>query len=283
MNPASELHGTIDMDGVRRSYEAHVPAGDGTPRPLLLVFHGGSGSAPEMRALTRLDARADEHAFVVAFLNSDGRWNDGREYDRSSKSDDVAFARATIADVSSQVAIDPSAVFAAGYANGAIFANRLGAELEGLAGMAAVCGYLAVGVKRPTRPLPVLMIAAVDDPLMPFAGGPLVMSSMGTPTPPRGSVLSAAENARMWARANGCSETGEVTNVPPRDPADPTRLRATVYRDPRGAARVTSYEVSGLGHVWPGGKAKTAHVGAGTKQIDASDAIAAFMADVRGC
>ncbi len=225
MNPASELQRTIDVGGVQRSYEAHVPAnGDGTALPLLLVFHGGSGSAPEMRALTQLDPRADAHRFVVAYLDSDGRWNDGREYDRASGSDDVAFARAVIDDVAKQVTIDRSRVFAAGYANGAIFANRLGAELDGLAGMAAVCGYLAVGVTRPTRPLPVLMIAAVDDPLMPFAGGPLVTSSMGTPTPPRGSVLSAAENARMWARANGCSENGETSELPPRDPDDPTRV-----------------------------------------------------------
>jgi poly(3-hydroxybutyrate) depolymerase len=121
MNPASELNRTIEMGDVRRSYEAHVPAdGAGRARPLL--------------------------------LDSNGRRNDGREYDRASGSDDVAFARATIADVSSQVAIDPTRVFAAGYANGAIFANRLGAELDGFAGIAAVCGYLAVGVKRPTIP-----------------------------------------------------------------------------------------------------------------------------------
>ncbi len=51
----------------------------------------------------------------------------------------------------------------------------------------------------------------------------------------------------------------------------------TVYRDTAGDARVTSYEVRGLGHVWPGGSPKTAHVGNGTRQLDASDAIAAFM------
>jgi len=281
MHAAGELSRAIDVGGVRRTYVAHVPEFTGSaPRPLLLVFHGGSGSAAEMRALTRLDARADAHGFVAAYLDSDDRWNDGRTYERGTGSDDVGFARAAIADIAAHTAIDRDAVFAAGYANWAIFANRLGVELEGLAGMAAVCGYLAVGVARPTRPLRVLMIAAVDDPLVPFGGGPLVTSSRGTPTPPRGAVVSAAENARLWARANGCAGTGETTWLPPRDPGDPTLVRATIFRDANGAARVTSYEISGLGHVWPGAQPKTPHVGAGTRQLDASDTIAAFITEV---
>jgi poly(3-hydroxybutyrate) depolymerase len=56
----------------------------------------------------------------------------------------------------------------------------------------------------------------------------------------------------------------------------------TVFRNAAGEARVTSYEVQGLGHVWPGDAPKTAHVGTGTHQLDASDVIAAFVAPPAG-
>lgn len=270
----------IVVDGVRRTYVVHEPAGAARLRPLVLVFHGGSGSAEGIRALTRFDAGGDRYGFTVAYLNSLDRWSDGRVYARSSGADDVGFARAVITELAASGTIARDCVYAVGFANGGILVHRLGAELSELAGIAAVCGYMAIGVTPPVRRLRVLLIAGVEDPLMPFAGGPLVMSSAGTPTPPRGEVRSAAATARVWAQANDCRSSGETGWLAPPDATDSTRMRTIVHCDAAGTPQVTLLEIAGMGHVWPGARPATAHVGNGTTLLDATDVIAQFVMDM---
>ncbi len=221
------------------------------PMPLLLVFHGHGETASAIERITGFDRLSDELGFVVAYPQGvDRSWNDGRGVTAASRLgiDDVAFVRQLIALGERSWSVDPSRVYAAGFSNGAVLAQRLGCQLSGeLAGIASVSGMLAAPLRTrcaSRRPLPVLLVAGTSDPVMPYDGG-RVHSRVG------GAVLSAGATAGLWARRDGCTTSSVVTL--PAAPGDGTSVVLRTYHRcaPGGAVELVS--VVGGVHRWPGG------------------------------
>src|SRR5690349_8357029 len=50
-----------------RPYTLHVPAPDAGPWPLVVMLHGGTQTAAEFAAATRMSLLAQEHGFLVAY------------------------------------------------------------------------------------------------------------------------------------------------------------------------------------------------------------------------
>src|SRR5687767_8621234 len=72
---------TIDVNGVRRSYLLHLPSSrrPGEPSPLLLVFHGGGGTASNIAEHTGLTRAAMPRGYAVVYPEGvNGHWSDGR-------------------------------------------------------------------------------------------------------------------------------------------------------------------------------------------------------------
>jgi polyhydroxybutyrate depolymerase len=248
---------TLMSGGLTREYRLHVPpsyTGD-EPAPLVLLFHGAGASGPEIAAHTGFAENADEAGFIVAFptgtrgegpLASLGRIFNHLTFTPGFP-DDIAFTGELLHELESQLCVDTTRVYAAGFSNGGMFSVRLACSLgERFAAVAAVAGvyyppfateFEGVEPDCGERPVPLLAIHGTDDGSVPFAGG-----TLGPELPLH---VSHVENEIMpaWAAHNGCDEAGSIAPVT-------ANVRRVAYEG--CAADTELYVIEGGIHVWPG-------------------------------
>ena len=274
---------SLRFDGVERTYLVHLPPGAAdAPRPLLLVFHGGGGTARGMPRFTHLDAVADRAGLIVAYPQGiDRHWNDGRDSIKN-KVDDVGFVRALIDALEHDYSVDRQRIYAAGISNGGIFVERLGCDLsDRIAGIAAVAGSLAQDYStacRPPQPVSVLQFDGTADPIVPYGGGRVAdFGGHGE----GGLVLSVADTTAFWARMDGCASASELQPQPVLAAFDPTRVYFRDWRGCHDGSAVALYQIQGGGHTWPGGPQYLPRfiVGRASRQIDASETMVRFFLD----
>jgi polyhydroxybutyrate depolymerase len=272
---------TLRVDGLARTYLVHrPPGGAGAAHPLLLVFHGGGGTARGMPRFTGLDGIADRVGLIVVYPQGvDKHWNDGRASIRH-KVDDVGFVRAILDTMERDASVDRSRIYATGISNGGIFVERLACDLaDRLAGIAAVAGTLAQDYQaqcRPARPIPVLQFDGTADPVMPYGGGNVAdFGGHGE----GGVVLGVDATTAFWARMDGCAAAGPAEALPPHALLDPTRVSRREWSGCRGGSAVVLYAIQEGGHTWPGGPQYLPRfiVGRASRQIDASETMVRFF------
>lgn len=233
------------------------------------------------------DKLSDKKGFVAVYPDGIGKnWNDGRKGEetgyRAHKEsiDDVGFISALIDALIKKLNIDPRRVYVTGISNGAIMSYRLACELtEKIAAVAPVAGSIPQNLYpscSPSRPISVLAINNVNDPLVPFAGGditgPFGFKKLG-------KVLSTPETIRFWVNHDKCSSSPVVTYEPDKDPKDGTRVRKEVYRNGKDGTEVVLYAIEGGGHTWPGGWQYLPErtIGKTSRDIDANEVIWDFF------
>ncbi len=245
------------VGAVERTYRIYMPTSlkKGSPCPLLLVFHGGGGDGEGVERLTKFSTLAEREGFIVVY--PDGRyknWNDGRDASvsraHSEKNDDLGFIMVLLDALAMEYPIDLRRMYSAGISNGAIFSHYLAAKHSTrLAGIAAVVGGMADPFYKefkPEKPVSVLIIQGVDDPLTPYRGGGIAQNT-------RGRIIDTDQVARMWAEHNGCSSQPKTGVLPDRDPDDGCTVRWSIWSGGRAGTEVTLYAIEGGGHTWPGG------------------------------
>src|SRR6185503_19523351 len=172
---------TLHHDGRARRYLVHVPpaAASGRALPVLLSFHGAGGSPAGHQRFTQTDSLADRKGFLVVYpegTDSGGLlvWNAGTCCGPrvAGQVDDVGFALAVVDDLARRVTVDPHRLYATGISNGGMMAHRLAAEASTrVAAIAPVAGGLVYPRLAPGRPVPVLHIHSLDDPIALYRGG----------------------------------------------------------------------------------------------------------------
>ena len=229
---------TVSSGGLPRSALVHVPpAGNGSkPLPLVVAFHGAGGNGAWIEDYTGLSALSDQQGFIVAYPNA---WGNRRMWNlagpRGRAPDDVAFTEDVIDAIEQRACVDPSRVFATGISNGAGMTARLGCELsDRLRAIAPVAGgYSTLPTCRPGRPLSVLEIHGVRDPVVPYYGrGPTRA----------GDVLRFV---RAWARRDHCPR-----NVR-RGPGPGRTVDRLVWLPCASGTVVEHLRVRDGGHEWP--------------------------------
>lgn len=283
----TERHALI-ANQTRREYLLHAPTGAfATPRPLVVVLHGGGATAALMEDITGWSALADAvGAYVLypegarrdadqpaTFLRNPQFWNVGftKGYLAERGVDDVAYLRALVAHVCKERPIDRARVYLTGFSNGAAMTLLLGAVLEReIAAIAAVAGRLWPAAVKPANPPPLLYITGDADPLNPVDGG-VVEAPWGHSfeQPP------LRETWAQWAAWSG------LPDEPTRE-TDADGVRALAWGGAT-APRIVVRIIAGAGHVWPGGKPALAEriTGPLTDRINATDASWAFFAGRR--
>ena len=218
----------------------HVGAGTGR-RPLLLAFHGAGGEAHGTRAYYDLERASDRDGALVAYPQavSDRFWQL-----RPDQPADVQQIRELLTALTALPCVDPARVTATGVSNGGGFAARVGCDLADLvAGVAPVAGgYRSLGLCRPSRPVSVLEVHGLADPVVPYGGKP----------PDRKGAVRRFLTG--WVARDGCG-TRAARSTPCRGV---TRLR---YRGCDGAVRVAHLRLAGTDHGWPGGDWRAAGFG----------------------
>ena len=280
---ATSTQGSIVAGGVTRTYVLYVPS-KAPPRPaLILAFHGHGGDGAGQERLSGLDRLADRDGFIVVY--PDGLtaphtrwpgWNDGRR--QNGGADDLAFARALVADLTKRYRVDRKRIYATGFSNGGTFTEYLGCKMTGVfAAIAPVSGSIPVADRAscaPSRAIPVLEIAGTADPIMPYDGGEIRLLGVD-----RGEVTSAPGTAAFWAGNDYCNLTPHVQTLPSSVPADGTSVRLETYGACSAGTTVELYTIVSGGHTWPGGRQylPKAFVGIASNQLDASRTIVDFF------
>ncbi|MBS0563672.1 MAG: hypothetical protein JSR87_04095 [Proteobacteria bacterium] len=236
------------FDGARRDYLLYVPERlpDG-PRPLVLVLHGGGGSAAEVRRSTggRFDELAERDGFLVLYPDAVGRiWDTGSgeiSERLSPRRDDLGFLTGLIARVSADHVVDRRRIFATGVSRGGQASYMLGCRTKGLIrAIAPVSMTLPLSQERDCAsgaPLGFLLVEGTADPVVPYDGGRVTVFGRA-----RDRVRSADDTVAVFLRRNGCTGLSEM-----RRSGAVARLAG---RDCRAPVRLD--RVEGGGHGWPG-------------------------------
>jgi len=250
---------SVAFQDLDRAYKLHVPPQFDSQgfMPLVIMLHGGLGTADGAAALYGWNEQSDSAGFLVAYPQGfDRTWNAehccGAAYRNGV--DDVGFILAMIADIQARAPVDSRRIFATGMSNGAMMAYRLAAERPDIfAAIGPVAG--AIGGKAnasaplqviPTsgQPVAVMIFHGTDDQHVLYEGGETVAGLMA------GRIdLSVDDAVDFWVQANGANST-------PVESANATgHVLRRSYSAPDGYGDVVRYAIVGQGHAWPGGEA----------------------------
>lgn len=269
--PGTSVH-TIAFDGQQREYRVYVPRTlTGKPASLVVMLHGGFGSAEQAELVYGWNAQAERDGFVVVYPEGEGRsWNAGGCCGPAMKKDldDVGFIETVLAEVGNGLDIDPDRTFATGMSNGGIMAYRLACETRLFAAIAPVSATMLVDCDA-QGPVSVLHIQGALDESVPPDGSP----GAGTQQidgPPLADVLA------YWRGIDGCGEPV------PSESGDPEVLSVEAAGCDAGTA-VHYVEIADAGHQWPGASSSDIRDELGgdppSTRIDATAEIARFFAD----
>lgn len=200
---------TVQVGSLSRSYVLHIPPTyDGNhPVPLVVDFHMGGDSGSNELSSSPYPAETDPEGVVMAF--PDGKkgtagtgWNIGPCC--VANVDDVAFAKALVAQVQSTACIDPNRVYAVGVGTGGGMAYYLACHAADVFAAVAPAAWdlLAENVDdcNPPRPITVISFRGTADVVVPYTGGvSSVVSGMQI------TFLGAQATFETWAGIDRCT------------------------------------------------------------------------------
>jgi polyhydroxybutyrate depolymerase len=233
---------------LQRGFIVYIPKGytHVDQCPLMVVLHGGGGSAKNMFAAHRLESHADTSGYVIVAAQGTPKpgggndWNTSAAFDTSAD-DDVGYLERVILGLSAALQIDAKRRYVAGFSGGATMTVRFATEksellaaigtFAGKVGRSASSSPPFVFPPLPTTPISVQMTyGTLDDN---YTGG-LKEGILFT---------SAKEGIAWWTQSLGCdcTATTEVKN----------KLRFDSYIGCRSGTVVRLVTVDGMTHMWP--------------------------------
>jgi polyhydroxybutyrate depolymerase len=198
----------VDVDGTMRDALIHVPpaaAAAGARLPLVIGFHGYSASDTQLAASAQLGPIADTDGFVVVFPQGTGGvpswyWPGGPAAPPAGV-DDIRFVEVLLDLASAQGCLDDQRVVVMGHSMGGGMADAVACELTPrIAGVVEVSAVRFGSPCAPARPIPVVALHALDDPVLPYAGGRIPWTPASYP-----AVLPVEQAMAGWAARDGCS------------------------------------------------------------------------------
>lgn len=241
----------LEVAGVARHAIVVNAPPSGQRQPVVLVLHGGAGSADAQRGRTGFDEVARREGFTVVYPEGmpwgrDGQhaWNTGYLLRRQVQGvDDIGFLDALIDALIDRYGADPTRIYMTGGSNGAMMTFVYACKrAHRLAAIAPVVGAMFSFDERPSRPLPILLINASADTEVPIDGGmsrnPTVRSAQAVP------YKSLEQTLGFWVDVNRSEPTPIVEQV--------GTLTVRTYPAMAGGASTTSVVDAVAGHGWPG-------------------------------
>lgn len=249
--PAGVTQYSINVQGQNRYYYEYGQERNGhnqngnnfnNKKEVVLIYHGGDGSAPNFMNQTKFISMAKEDQILV-FLNAeDKNWFDGRSGMESRK--DIDFTN-TVIRAYQQKGIRKFS--ATGFSNGAIFTLRLACEGNtDIENFAAISGSFASGLQCNARNgKNVLMMNGTSDNYVKWNGGEIPHSGK---TGVGGSVISVPDTAHYWQNKYHCEPRRE--NDQNNNRVDNSNVEISSYMCHNGGFKF--YQINGGGHTIPG-------------------------------
>jgi polyhydroxybutyrate depolymerase len=204
---------TLTVANTNRTYILHVPntySGD-QPVPLVVDFHGFGGSGQGQQNSSSYVAATESDGAILAFPSglSDGA-GPGFNFGPCCVSgvDDVAFARAMVAQIQESACIDDRRIYAVGFSNGGGMSYKLACDAADLFAAVAPAAFdftvETVDACAPSRPISVVAQRGTNDPVVPFDGAFIGV----VPNHPM-TNLGAQATFDKWAELDGCTGAAE--------------------------------------------------------------------------
>jgi polyhydroxybutyrate depolymerase len=172
-------------------------------------------------------------------------WNDGSRRSAVARRnvDDIGYLAAVLDDLQRRFAVDADRIFVTGFSNGASMTFRIGVELaDRVAAIAPVSGHLCLPDPRPVRPLSMIYIIGLADPINPMAGGP-VESPWGA----RRQKPPIIDSIHAWTRLIGASSQPTLL-------CEQEGVKLVRYGPGTTGCEVQLCTIEGQGHEWPGAR-----------------------------
>lgn len=251
----------ISAGSLDRKYVVHVPAlySEDCPTAVVIMFHGGGGTAQDVMTETGWDEKADRAGFLAvfpegsrndpenpaSFSNNPQTWNDGSARENlgavQRNVDDVEFVAALLVDITVRFNVDQNRIFAAGFSNGAAMVFRIGRELSNsLAAIACVASTDWLEEPDTENQVAMLYMTGTSDPLNPMDGGEIFIgqTSYGVKPPVQQTI-------QKWVQMLSCpSDSNIIYNS--------DGVIGIAYSPCMEGAEVVFYTIEGMGHWWPG-------------------------------
>ena len=195
---------------VERPYALRVPAGYNAskPAPLIILLHGYTLNGADQEKRFALGKVASEQGLLYAIPdgtkdeNGFRFWNatDGCCDQFGAKTDDVAYLRTLIRDISSRYNVDAKRIFLVGHSNGGFMAYRMACDAADLiAGVVSLAGATWKDAKlcKPSGAVAVLQVHGDTDVVIKYGGGRFASNP--------GDYPGARTTVAQWAQNNGCA------------------------------------------------------------------------------
>lgn len=268
---SSQTNGTIQHNGISRSYIVYVPSSyvPGNSWPLVFVLHGFTQSASTIMSVSGFNSIADTGNFIIAYPNGVGNaWNTNSGMTGGSTADDIGFIAALTDTLHALYNIDTNRVFSCGFSAGGYMSHRLACESPRCyAAIASVAGTMSVGAYTacaPSHSIPVAQIHGTADGVVSYNG-----STNGG--------KSVDEVIALWVGNNTCAVPPLVQLLPDINVLDNSTVEKSVYSPCNSGTEVALYKVIGGGHQWPGTTAILGGLGTINRDINASAEIWNFF------
>jgi poly(hydroxyalkanoate) depolymerase family esterase len=257
--------GTFTNSAGSRSYQGYVPSTykAGTPVPLVVVLHGCTESAADIRSLTQFDKLAEANNFIVVYpeqpqsANYLHCWNWFLPTDMQRGSGEPSIIAGITQWAQQHYSIDTKRTFVTGFSAGAAMAAVMGATYPDLFGAIGVGSGLQYGgsyvdpVKAGEQAYRAMGVQARVVPALIFHG------SSDNTVP----VANADQLIRQWQTTADWADDGSSNNSIPAAPVTtrsgqvPNGHSYTVrdYVDGHGKELAQYWLVQGMAHAWSGG------------------------------
>jgi len=272
----------VNSEGAERMFLVYTPTCQMQyPAPVVLAIHGGGGNARSMDKLCGgITKLADKEGFVVVFPEGISKcWNDGRTVNQKHGFDDVMFIEKMCDKLVADGVADPKRIYTTGISNGGFFSQYLALRIpDKIAAAASVAATLS-DVHEPMmthKPVPLMYILGVEDPLVPYNGGRIGGKILWGS---RGQAVSAERSIDFWIANNGLAKSKTSEAVQDAFPDDGTKVHFSEYGQPGSPGEVAVYVIEGGGHTWPRGwqYLPVAVIGRTSQEMDANKVIWEFF------
>ena len=267
---------SFTFDGEKRKFRIYFPENydENSIHPVVIALHGRFGSGKQMEKSSLFNPIADENDVVMVYPDGYKKsWNDGRNEGPASEDniDDVGFIDALINLIIGDYGVDDSRIYVCGMSNGGFMSMRLAHELnDRIAAFGTVTGSLSSDYNVSlNQPVPVMLIAGTEDPLVPYGGGEVAES---------GTYSLGFENLLDHYATNNTCATLNIQQLPQVND-DGVNTEKWVYSDCTNNAKCVLFKNIGAGHTWPSGESSLGEntVGKESSEIDASRELMNFF------